>query len=371
MTASLLNKNVMVISDVLGQRGGAYRATALLCQALRALGAKVTCFATFVESESQADFASKSIRIVRPLLRRGYRWDWPNRTLAWQARRHIETVRPNAVIVMGLTRLCGYLLDSSVADQLLVWELTNADPGNKFVDAKAARLLSRCRTVLSPALSIDQHIRTTYRYEGPIERLPFWIEDEGLSYSPPPEEFIADFIFLARREDDKGLRELIQATAMLANEFPKVKVLIGGPGRAEPYAALAAELGVLNNVSFCSLPSREDAMRALSASRCLVLPSYHEGYPLSLLEAAQRSVPFIATTVGSVSEVFAGYAGCQLIPDRDSRLLYDKMNRVLFVPSDHYLMWRRSAHERFRELSSSHSIMGMLAHVFSRMCSRK
>ena len=364
MTAPLLNKNVVVISDVLGQRGGAYRATALLCQALRAHGANVTCFATFVESECDAVFASKSIRIVRPLLRRGYRWDWPDRTLAWQARRHIEAVRPNAVIVMGLTRLCGYLLDSSVADQLLVWELTNADPGNKFVDAKAARLLSRCRTVLSPALSIDQHIRTTYRYEGPIERLPFWIEDEGLSYSPPPEEFIADFIFLARREDDKGLRELIRATAMLANEFPKVKVLVGGPGRAEPYAALAAELGVLKNVSFCSLPSREDAMKALSASRCLVLPSYHEGYPLSLLEAAQRSVPFIASRVGSISEVFHECIAFMVIPPKNARALEEAMQAVLLQVDHEYELARRLAFEKFRELSSTQLVRTLIQSLF-------
>ena len=365
MTTLLSDKNVVVISDVLGQRGGAYRATSLLCQALRALGANVTCFATFVESESHADFASKSIRIVRPLFRRGYRWDWPNRALAWQARRHIENTRPNAVIVMGLTRLCGYLLESPVADQLLVWELTNADPGNKFVDAKAARLLSRCRTVLSPALSIDQHIRATYHYEGPIERLPFWIEDEGLPYSPPPEQFIADFIFLARREDDKGLRELIQATAMLSKEWPDIKVLVGGPGNKEPYVALARQLGVCENVLFRSLPSREDAMSALSKSRCLVLPSYHEGYPLSLLEAAQRSVPIIASDVGSIREVFGDCSGCSFVQSRSEESLFVAMKKLQETGSDSYASLRRQSHVHFGKLASNLAVLKRLTEVLN------
>lgn len=355
MTATLLNRNVVVISDVLGQRGGAYRATSLLCHALRAMGANVTCFATFVEPESWSDFATRSIRIVRPLIRRGYRWDWPNRILAWQARQYIQHSMPDAVVVMGLTKLCGYLLESPVADRLLVWELTNADPGNKFVDPQAARLLSRCRRVLSPARTIDQQILATYQYEGPIQRLPFWIEDEGLPYSTPPKEFLADFIFLARREDDKGLRELIEATALLAREFPKVKVLIGGPGRAEPYAALAAELGVLNNVSFCSLPSREDAMNALSASRCLVLPSYHEGYPLSLLEAAQRSVPFIVSDVGSIREIFGDVQGC-LIGSSTAAAICVRMRSLLLASADDYQLFRRSVQQRFSDIGSQSSL---------------
>ena len=363
MTTLLSDKNVVVISDVLGQRGGAYRATSLLCQALRALGANVTCFATYVESESQEDFQSRSIRIVRPLLRRGYRWDWPNRTLAWQARRYIENTRPCAVIVMGLTRLCGYLLESPVAVQLLVWELTNADPGNKFVDKTAARLLSRCRTVLSPALSIDQHIRATYQYEGPIERLPFWIEPGNRDYQQPPEKFSCDFLFLSRREDDKGLADLIRACELLQRWEYRPQVVIAGGGRSDAYEQLAEELGVRNLVRFVTLPSRSEAMEVLEKSRFVVLPSHHEGYPISLLEAAQRSVPVIATRVGAIPCMMGDGGACAYAAVRNPEDLAKVLRGCLSLSKDEYCRRRRDAFHRFCVLNAAGSNLSRILHI--------
>lgn len=353
--------NVVVVSDVIGERGGAYRATALLCRSLAQLGVTVTCFATW--ADSNVFQPAEGIRIVRPWFRRGYRWDIPNRLLATQAVRFIQRASPSAVFVVGLTRICGYLLQSSIAAQLLVWELTNADPNNKFVDQKAAQFLHRSRSVLSPAATIDHQIRATYNYTGVIQRLPFWIEDEGLSYSPPPAQFKSDFLFLARREDDKGLRELIEATSFLVSEYPGVKVTVAGPGDATRYERQVRDLNIEKQVEFVSLPSREEAMNALSSSRYLVLPSYHEGYPLSLLEAAQRSIPFIATDVGSIKEVFGSDDVCRLIRSHDARELCRVMRAAFEETNDQYIGRRKIVQQRFRELSSPDSVARILCNT--------
>lgn len=344
-------REAVVISDVYGQRGGAYRVASLLCHALADLGIRVTCFVTWVDQDSLT--GQEPFRIVRPLIRRAYRWDIPNRILALQATRFIRSREESMVISVGLTALCGYLLGSDVADRLLVWELTNAEVGNKFVSPRAAELLHRCQAVLSPAKVIDQSIRETYRYRGEIKRLPFWIEDEQLGYTPAPDQFRADFLFLARREDDKGLRELIEATALLRSEHPAVRVLIGGPGDETPYRRQAERLGVSEQIEFCALPSRTEAMAALSACRYLVLPSYHEGYPLSLLEAAQRSVPFIATDVGSIRDVFSACEGAIIVFPRDVASLFQQMTAALQFGSDVYNQKRRAVEQHYRSDLSS------------------
>lgn len=346
--------SVVVVSDVCGQGGGAYRVTTLMCRALAELGADVTCFATWVEPGGLKE--TEPFTIVRPWIQRGYRWDIPNRILAVQAQSFIKRRQPKAVFVVGLTRVCGHLLAGSVANRLLVWELTNANKGNKFVDPKASKLIHRSRCILSPAQSIDAGIRQTYDYTGTIQRLPFWIEDEGLPYAEPPRQFRSDFLFLARREDDKGLRELIQASAMLVREFPNLRIEVGGPGDAQPYMKLADALGVADFINFRSLPSRQDAMATLAATRYLVLPSYHEGYPLSLLEAIQYSIPFIATDVGSIKEIFGDCSVCRIIPSHDITALYDAMRSCLSEREFHYFSRRKAAHQRFNELSSRSSI---------------
>jgi len=353
------SNSVIVVSDVYGQRGGAYRVTSLLCRALAEMDLKVTCFATWVDADSVT--GDEDFEIVRPRFNHGYRWDIPNRILAWQARRAIEATNPTAVFVVGLTKICGHLLSSRVADQLLVWELTNANADNKFVDKAAANSLSRCHKVISPAATIDNEIRSTYSYTGEIARLPFWIEDETVpSDPPPPEEFEADFLFLARREDDKGLRELIRAAGTLSKELSNLRVLIAGPGDATPYQTLADECGASGSISFCSLPSRQDAMQTLSRCRFLVLPSYHEGYPLSLLEAAQYSIPIIATDVGSIREVFGDCKGCCIIAPRDVESLAKAMNSRFIMETSDYIAARRAVHQRFTELSSEAAVRDRL-----------
>jgi glycosyltransferase involved in cell wall biosynthesis len=347
-----------IISDMLGQKAGCYLATSLLCQELAGLGLRVTCFAQNVDFGGEP--VPGTFEIVRPIVRRGCRWDWPGRCLARQARRQIRAQDPAYVIVMGTGPFARYLLGSGVASRLLIWELTNATPGNKFVDPEAGRSLNRCRAVLSPSVAIDRGIREAYGYTGPILRLPFWIED---GQTPPHPQLsnrnsepITDFIFLGRRDIEKGLHELVRATAQVAKEFPDVCVLVAGPGGAEPFAATARELGVTANIRFKFFRTRGEAMAALATSRCLVLPSYHEGYPLVLLEAIRVGVPVIATAVGSVPEVFIGSKAALIVPPKDVPSLAQAMRDILSQPPQHHEERRQAARELFRTLNSAEAI---------------
>jgi glycosyltransferase involved in cell wall biosynthesis len=313
----------------------------------------VTCFATWVEEDGLN--RDEPFTILRPRIRRGYRWDWPHRSLAAQAAGYIRRHDPDAVFVVGVTRLCRFLLESHAADRLLVWELTDGE-GNKFVDEQACRLLGKCRAVLAPSETVERNLRKTYRYDGAISRLPFWIEDENLPYLPPPEMSLADFLFLGRREDEKGLRELIEATGIVSKEYPDISVCIGGFGETAPYRKQVADLQLERQVFFREYPKRSDAMGALAASRFLVLPSYHEGYPLVLLEAAQRSVPFLATSVGSVPEIFGGTPAAVIISPRDAKSLATEMRNRLVESPELYAERRKSAYGFFSALSSAPSV---------------
>lgn len=356
-------KRAFVICGMVGHRGGGCLAPLLLCQELAQLGLRVTCFtllAEFVDGDVPREF-----KIVLPLLNKGHCWDWPSRCLAWQAQRRIALERPDYVFVTGITTLARYLLQSNVADQILAWEFTNANRGNRFVDAAATRLLGRARAVLSPSAAIDQGIRQTYGHQGRILRLPFWIEDQGVEYAPAPARFAADFIFLGRRDEEKGLEELVYSTAEVSKRFPSVRVLIAGPGSEEPYASLAHTLGVASNISFKFFKTRQETLKAMAQSRCLVLPSYHEGYPLVLLEAAQFSVPFIATTVGSVPGLYGESKAALLVPPRNVRELTAAMLAMLEESADAYAVRRKAAHAIFSKLSSSVGVRETLKNVLS------
>jgi glycosyltransferase involved in cell wall biosynthesis len=225
--------------------------------------------------------------------------------------------------------------------------------------------------VLSPSQAIDENIRRNYGYKNSILRLPFWIEDWQKACPEMPAEFAADFIYLGRRDAEKGLRELVLATASVARELPGVRVVIAGPGSAEPFAALAREAGVAGNIRFEFFRSRQNMLSALAASRALVLPSYHEGYPLVLLEAGQLGVPFVATSVGSIPEIFEGSGACLLCPPKDETALADAMLSLLREPMALYQKRRQAARRVFQKVSSVSAVKHNLKQMFDGLSTAK
>jgi glycosyltransferase involved in cell wall biosynthesis len=349
------SEKAFVISDVCGQRGGAYRATSLLCEALTELGLTTTCYASWVEPDYLVP--GNRWQIVRPLFRHGSRWKLPHRILAWQATKAVLRNTPSLVICVGLTNLCGMLLQGSAASQIYAWELTNAEPGNKFVSNLAVSRLHKCRGVLSPAAVIDKAIQTTYGYTRAIHRIPFWIEPVDFGYLEPPEQFSADFLFLSRRDQDKGLGDLLEAVALLSKTNPGLTIAVAGTGADATWMQLSQKLGITRMVTFISLPTREQAMFVLRNSRFVVLPSWHEGFPISILEAAQRSVPVICTPVGAIPEML-GYDGAALYHEpRNPASLAECMNTAMNMNHETYLACRRSSHKRYEQMSSASTIL--------------
>ena len=108
-------------------------------------------------------------------------------------------------------------------------------------------------------------------------------------------------------------------------------------------------------------------MNALANSRYLVLPSYHEGYPLVLLEAARCGVPSIATTVGSIPEMFANSRAALLVPPRDVSALAEAMQTILAEPPKDYEERRKAAVELFARLSSAEVVRTRLKNLLRQL----
>lgn len=357
---------VLVISDVCGKLGGAYLATLNLCRALTRQGHEVRCCATHFDART--DFDIETFTRIVPLIRFGHRWKLPSRALVQQAKWIFGSWKPKLVICVGLTSLTTQVLQTFPKKSTFAWELTNATTGNKFVDSRIHTLLSRSIALLSPSQTIDQNIRKTYGYSGPIKRLPFWTEptlqlQTKLSNNKSPLKN-HDFLFLGRRDPEKGIKELIQATASLLSEFPGIRVAVAGAGDAEPFAALANSLNISSaNLYFLSLPNHLDALAELAKARYLALPSYHEGYPLSLLEAAEYGIPFIASDVGSIAEVFGGSFGCHIVPAKDVVSLANAMRSALEMPQPEYRKASEQLQCQYRLLCSDEAVVSFLSQL--------
>jgi glycosyltransferase involved in cell wall biosynthesis len=144
-------------------------------------------------------------------------------------------------------------------------------------------------------------------------------------------------ICVARIFHSKGQAWLIRALALLRAELPNVKLLIVGQdyplgnNHTNELRALAAELGVADNVIFTGL--RSDVPRLIAAADILALPSFEEPFGLVYAEAMAMKRPVVAFDNGGTPEVVAHEKSGLLSPQDDLPALAANLRRLVTDPA--------------------------------------
>jgi glycosyltransferase involved in cell wall biosynthesis len=135
------------------------------------------------------------------------------------------------------------------------------------------------------------------------------------------------FLMVARLLWDKGIGEYVEAARLIKNIYPNTRFLVLGPhGVDNPSAVDFATLSQWTNsgaIDYVGMVS--DVRPYLEMADCVVLPSYREGMPRSLLEASAIGRPIIAAaSPGCRDAVVDGQTGF-LCKVRDVGSLYQAM----------------------------------------------
>jgi glycosyltransferase involved in cell wall biosynthesis len=145
---------------------------------------------------------------------------------------------------------------------------------------------------------------------GRITFIPNGIDTSAWDASAPPER-VRRFLFLGRLDPEKGLFELLEAFERVRAEHPDVTLTIAGEGPA--LDELRERAG--DGVSFAGRIPYEQLGELFDRHDCMVLPSYSEGMPLSVLEAAAHRRVLIVTDVGDMRMLFGD--SVRIIQPRD------------------------------------------------------
>lgn len=138
------------------------------------------------------------------------------------------------------------------------------------------------------------------------------------------------FAFVGRLLRDKGFEEFLEAARLLRVRGAKVRLAaIGGVDAGNPTSMTGSEVD--RRCRECGVDPwgwRDDMAEALGQVDAVVLPSWREGFPRVLQEAAAAGLPAIATDVpGCRSAIDHGENGL-LIPVRDPRALADAIAQL-------------------------------------------
>jgi glycosyltransferase involved in cell wall biosynthesis len=136
---------------------------------------------------------------------------------------------------------------------------------------------------------------------------------------PSPERRDFRFLLISRMLKDKGIEEYAAAAQLVRHRFPSVQFqLLGAVDPGNPNSISRARIGEWEKGGLVKYLDKTDDVRPyLAAADCVVLPSYREGVPHSLLEAAAAARPIIASNV----------AGCKdIVDDQENGFLCDVKN---------------------------------------------
>jgi colanic acid/amylovoran biosynthesis glycosyltransferase len=149
-------------------------------------------------------------------------------------------------------------------------------------------------------------------------------------FSSPPV-----LLCVAYLSERKGHKYLIEAMRLLRESGTEVRLLIAGDGAIRPaLEAQVAKCGLGPQVTFLGDVDHAWLLDMLQAGKAdlMVLPTLHEGIPVSLIEAMSRGVPVISTSVGGVPELLQGDAGI-IVPPSDPEALANAIRRLIADPA--------------------------------------
>lgn len=138
------------------------------------------------------------------------------------------------------------------------------------------------------------------------------------------------FLLISRLITDKGILEFIEAVRKLKSKGLKAKFQLLGPKDPTHKRGIKPRLidewdrsGLIEY-----LGTTDDVRKFIQEADCVVLPSYREGTPRTLLEAASSSKPIVATDVPGCHNVVVHNYNGMLCQTKNADDLADKMQAM-------------------------------------------
>lgn len=138
----------------------------------------------------------------------------------------------------------------------------------------------------------------------------------------------------ARLLKDKGVVEFIEAARLLKRDGVNAEfVLAGAPDPVNPASLTQSEIDTHVRDGIISyLGWRDDMANVFEAATIVCLPSYREGLPKALLEAAACARPIVATDAPGCREIVQHDVNGLLVPVRNVHALAHALHRLISSP---------------------------------------
>jgi glycosyltransferase involved in cell wall biosynthesis len=201
--------------------------------------------------------------------------------------------------------------------------------------ARADGLTARLSKVLvAPSVELADAYSAAFR----VPRSRFRVIANAPSAAPPENGFDREglraqlgagtgflVVCVARLQREKGIDDLVEAAALLRDRVPGLRIAVAGDGPEDERFQQAISA---SGAPVTLLGHRGDIGSLLAAADAFVLPSRHEGLPISLLEAMAAGLPSVATAVGGIPSLVDNGGSGLLVPASDPPALAAALERL-------------------------------------------
>ena len=186
--------------------------------------------------------------------------------------------------------------------------------------------------------------------DAPHKTVPLGFGDPN-SLAPPPQDPPGALMLgrLAKGEDYKGHRQIIEAWPQVIERAPARLVIVGDGDLRPELETLATELNLTRSVTFTGTVTEDEKEHLIQTSRCLALPSKGEGFGIVYVEAMRMGRPCLVSEFDAGKEVVnPPEAGLAVDPDNPVELR-DALLRLM-SDGQEWTNWSRAAKDRYQRM---------------------
>lgn len=177
-------------------------------------------------------------------------------------------------------------------------------------------------------------------------------------------------LFLGRLGERKGAYDLLKVIPDVLKRIPNARFFFGGDGEVERCKKLAEKIGIADNVSFLGWIRDTEKEEYLKKCSTFVLPSYHEGMPMSVLESMSYGLATISTNAGGIPQIISQGIDGYRVEAGDLKELETTLVRVL-ISSNEKRILGQAARKKIVEKFNAERNIDLLCTLYQKVGMRR
>lgn len=163
-------------------------------------------------------------------------------------------------------------------------------------------------------------------------------------------------LFVGNLISIKGIFVLIDTLNILKNKVDFHAVVIGTGKEEESIKRYAANLNIIEKISFFGWITQSELLPYYNAADVFVLPSYTEGNSVAILEAMHLGLPIIASNTGGNPEIIINDVNGYLVPVGNTLEFSRRIEQILTNEDLHHLLSQNCREMYTKKFSSDKQI---------------